>query len=110
MENDYIILFVFRPGSRGISPYQEPRRNYDVTLGQRSRRDGFEFRKIRDRSPNWEDKGRQQSRSSISQKAELPDLWDVIRDSKQQNIESVRSDPSVKCGHRTRDLSRDQND
>ena len=37
VENDYIILFVFRPGSRGISPYQEPRIIYDVTLGQRSR-------------------------------------------------------------------------
>ena len=111
VENDYIILFVFRPGSRGVSPYQETRIIYDVTLGQRSRRDGFESRQIRDRSPNWEEERsrRRRSRSFMSQKAELPDLRDVICGHKQQNIESIRSDPRVKLGHRTRDLSRDQN-
>ena len=96
VENDYIILSLFGPGSRGIRPYQEPRSNYDETLGQRSRQEGFESQQIRDHSPNWEDTGRRRSGSSVSQKAVLPDLWDVIHEYKQQKNEPIKSDPRVK--------------
>ena len=63
-------------------------------LGQRSRWEGFKSQQIRDRSPNREDKGRWRSGSSVSQKAVLPDLQDVIREYQQQENESINLIPA----------------